>query len=92
LYSDQPSTSEIRAQLSLLERRTGELRLQTQSVVETSAPSDAELVDTLSELSQLTKPDMVIESLDELTDLTQCCLVSVVLYSNTVLSSKCSTV
>lgn len=76
LYTEQHSTSESRAQLAMLERRTNDIRQQLKSTIESASPDSEEIVKALTALRNVTKPDTAVVNLDELEDLTQSCLVS----------------
>ena len=76
LYTEQHPTSEIRAQLSMLERRSNNMRAQLLTVIETSRPDNNDLISTLVALREFTKPQTILDNLDDLSDLVQSCLVS----------------
>ena len=76
LYTEQHPTSEIRAQLSMLERRSNNMRAQLLTVIETSRPDNNDLISTLIALREFTKPQTILDNLDDLSDLVQSCLVS----------------
>ena len=76
LYTEQHPTSEIRAQLSMLERRSNDMRAQLLTVIETSRPDNNDLISTLVALREFTKPQTILDNLDDLSDLVQSCLVS----------------
>ena len=76
LYTEQHPTSEIRAQLSMLERRSNDMRAQLLTIIETSQPDYEDLISTLVALREFTKPQTILDNLDDLSDLVQSCLVS----------------
>ena len=76
LYTEQHPTSEIRAQLSMLERRSNDMRAQLLTTIETSRPDNKDLISTLVALREFTKPQTILDNLDDLSDLVQSCLVS----------------
>ena len=76
LYTEQHPTSEIRAQLSMLERRSNDMRAQLLTTIETSRPDNNDLISTLVALREFTKPQTILDNLDDLSDLVQSCLVS----------------
>ena len=76
LYTEQHPTSEIRAQLSMLERRSNDMRAQLLTVIETSRPDNKDLISTLVALREFTRPQTILDNLDDLSDLVQSCLVS----------------
>ncbi|XP_067943129.1 nesprin-1-like [Watersipora subatra] len=65
LYTAQHSTSETRAQLAMLERRTGDIRLQLMSVLKSSSAGSEEVARALSTLCNVNKPETLIDNLDD---------------------------